>query len=102
MLLFANDQVMIPNTEGNLQKAAYKLNQTIPERGLTISVQKTKLMAFRGQDPVISKTVIDNKNTKQVNSFNNLGNSKYYEKEVGTDNKLNYYLKITGIINNYV
>ena len=28
------------NTEDNLQKAAYKLNQIITEYGLTISVQK--------------------------------------------------------------
>jgi hypothetical protein len=38
-LLFADDQVMISNTQDNLQKAAYKLNQTITEHGLTISVQ---------------------------------------------------------------
>jgi len=88
-LLFANDQIIIPNTEDNLQKAAYKLNQIITEHGLTISVQKTKLMAFRGQDPVINKIVIDNTNTEQVNSFNNLGNLIYYEKEADTDNKLN-------------
>jgi hypothetical protein len=97
-LLFANDKVIIPNTEDNLQKAAYKLKQIIPEHGLTISVQKTKLIAFRGQDPVKSKIVIDNKNIEQVNSFNNLGNLIYYEKEVDTDN----YLKTIDIINNYV
>ena len=102
MLLFANDQVIIPNTEDNLQKAAYKLNKIIPEHGLTIPVQKTKLMAFRGQDPVRSKIVIDNKNIEEVNSFNNLGHLICYEQETETDNKLNYYLKITGIINNYV
>jgi len=41
-LLFAEDQVIIYNTEDSLQKAAYKLNQIITERGLTISAQKTK------------------------------------------------------------
>jgi hypothetical protein len=45
-LLFADDQVIIRDTEDNLQKAAYKLNQIITEYGLTISVQKTKSMAF--------------------------------------------------------
>jgi transcription initiation factor TFIIIB Brf1 subunit/transcription initiation factor TFIIB len=39
-LLFANDQVTIPNTEDNLQKAAHKLNQITTEYGLTTSVQK--------------------------------------------------------------
>jgi hypothetical protein len=38
-----------------------KLNQIITEYGLTISVQKTKSMTFRGRDPVRTKVVIDNK-----------------------------------------
>ena len=41
MLLFA-DQVIIADTEFNLQKVAHELNQIITEYGLTISVQKTK------------------------------------------------------------
>jgi len=52
MLLFA-DQVIIADTEDNLQKAAHKLNQIITEYGLTISVQKTISMAFKGRDPYI-------------------------------------------------
>ena len=73
-LLFADDQVIITNTEDNLQKAAYKLNQIITEYSLTISVQKTKSMAFKGRDPVRNKIVIDNKIIEKVNSFNYLGN----------------------------
>ena len=46
-LLFADDQVIIADREDNLQTAAHKLNQTITEYGLSISVQKTKSMAFR-------------------------------------------------------
>ena len=69
------------------------------EHGLTVTVQKTKLMAFKGQDPVTSIIVIDNKTTEQVNSFNYLRNISY-EKEEDTDSKLNNYLQITGIINN--
>ena len=81
-------------------KAAYKLNQIITEYGLTIPVQKTKSMAFKGRDPVRIKTVTGNKITEQVNSFNYLGNMISYEKELDIDNKLHNYLKITGIINN--
>jgi hypothetical protein len=51
-LLFADDQGTIADTEDNLQKAAYKLNQIITEYRLTISVQKTKWMPFKGRDPV--------------------------------------------------
>ena len=57
-LLFADDQVITADTEDNLQKAAYKLNQIVTEYSLTISVQKTKSMAFKGRDPVITKIVI--------------------------------------------
>ena len=35
--------------EDNLQKAAHKLNKIITEYGLTISVQKTKWKAFKGE-----------------------------------------------------
>ena len=99
MLLCGDDQAVISNTEDNLQRAARKLNQIITEHGLTISVQKTKLIVFTGRDSVRSKIVIDNKITEQVNSFKYSGNLISYEKEVDDYNKFNNYLKITGIIN---
>jgi len=79
-LLFADDQVIIVDAEDNVQKAAHKLNQTVTEYGLTISAQKTKLMAFKGRDPVRTKIVIDNKIVEQLNSFNYLGNMISYRK----------------------
>jgi hypothetical protein len=87
------DQVIIADTEDNLQKAAHKLNQIITEYGLTISLQKTKSMAFK----VRTKIVIDNKIIEQVNLFNYLGNMISYEGELEIDNKVNNFLKITGI-----
>ena len=57
-------------------------------------------MAFKGQDKLRTKIVIDNKIIEQVNSFNCLGNMISYEKELDIDNKLHNYLKITGIIIN--
>ena len=86
--LFVDDQVIIADTEDNLQKAAHKLNQIITEYGLTISVQKTKSMAFQGRDPVRTKIVIDNKIIGQVNSFNHLGSMISYVKELDIDNKI--------------
>jgi len=76
---------------------AKRLNQTITEYGLIISVQKTQSMAFKGRDPVRTKIVIDNKIIEQVNLFNCLGNTISYEGELDIDNKLNNFLKITGI-----
>ena len=65
--LLADNQVIIADTEDNLQKAKHKLNQIITEYCLTISVQKTKSMAFKGRDPVRTKIVIENKIIEQVN-----------------------------------
>jgi hypothetical protein len=59
-------------------------------------------MAFKGRDPVRTKIVIDNKIIEKVNSFNYLGNTISYEKELDIDNKLHNYLKITGIINTVI
>jgi hypothetical protein len=98
--LFADDQVIMADTEDNLQKVAHKLNQIITEYGLTISVQKTKSMAFKGQDPVRTKIIIVNKIIEQVSSYNYLGNMISCEKELDIDNKLHNYFKITGILNN--
>jgi hypothetical protein len=69
MLLFADNPITIADTEDNLLKAAHKLNQLITEYVLTISVEKTKSMTFKGLDAVRTKTVIDNKIIKQVNSL---------------------------------
>jgi hypothetical protein len=99
-LFFADDQVIISKTEDNLQKAAHKLNQIITEYGLTVSVQKTKSLAFKERDPIRSRIVIDNKIIEEVNSFNYLGNLISYENEMDIDNKLNNYLRVTGFINN--
>jgi hypothetical protein len=51
---------MVSKTEDNLQKAAHLLNQIITGRGLTISVQKTELAAFKGQQGG-NKIAVDNK-----------------------------------------
>jgi hypothetical protein len=56
-LLMADDKVTISSTEDKLQKAAYKLSQIITEHILTTSVEKTKLMAFKGREPVGSTVV---------------------------------------------
>jgi len=43
--------------------------------------------------------VIDNKSIEQINLYNYVGNISY-EGELDIDNKLNNFLKITGILNN--
>jgi hypothetical protein len=65
-LFFSDDQITISNTEENMQEAAYKSNQTITERGVTISAQKTKLMAFKGRDTIGSKIVTEKRNCRTI------------------------------------
>jgi len=58
-------------------------------------------MAFKGRDPVRTKTVIDNKIIEKVNLFNCLGNMISYQEELENDKKkLNNFFKITGILYN--
>ena len=57
-------------------------------------------MSFKGRGPVRSKIVIDNKIIEQVKLFNYLGNVISYEGELDTDNELNNFSKIAGILNN--
>jgi len=57
-------------------------------------------MVFKGRGPVRTGIGIDNKIIEQVNLFNYLGNVISYEGELDIDNKLNNFLKITGILNN--
>ena len=99
-LLFADDQLTTADKEVNLQKAALKLNQIITGYFLTIFVQKTKSLAYKGRAPVRTRIVVDNKIVEQVSLFNYLRNMISYGKEVDIDNKLRNNLKITGILIN--
>lgn len=99
-ILFADDQLIISDSEDNLQISCYKLNNILKDYGLTISTEKSKVMAFQGKHPKRSKIVINNKIIEQVNTFNYLGNLVSYKNEKDIDSKISKFLRITGIINN--
>ena len=69
------------NTDDNLHRAEYKLNQIITEHCLTISVQKRKLMIFKGRDPFKNKIVKMKLYSKKI-LFNYLENLISFEKEL--------------------
>ena len=69
-LLFADDQVLIQDSEEKLQKSVYTLNQMSKDYNLKISVGKTKIMSFKGQS---SKIEIEGSILEQVKQFNYLG-----------------------------
>ncbi|KAJ4430268.1 hypothetical protein ANN_22480 [Periplaneta americana] len=45
-VVFADDQVLVANSEDNLLMGIFKLNKIIEEHGMKISPEKTKIMAF--------------------------------------------------------
>ncbi|KAJ4443140.1 hypothetical protein ANN_04790 [Periplaneta americana] len=51
-----NDQVIISNSEDNLQRGLYTLNK-ISDFGMEISAQKSRVMAFLGQDPIRTQPI---------------------------------------------
>jgi len=72
-LLFADDQVIIQDSEDKVQKSVYILNQTSKDYNLKISTDKTKIMAFKGKHLVPSKIEIDGWILEKVRQFNYLG-----------------------------
>ena len=72
-LLFADDQVIIQDSEDKLQESIYVLNLMSKYYNLKISTDKTKIMAFKGKHLVRSKIEIDGSILEQVKQFNYLG-----------------------------
>jgi hypothetical protein len=58
-LLFADDQVIIQDSEDKLQKSVYILSQMSNDYNPKISTDKTKIMAFKGERLVRSKVERD-------------------------------------------
>jgi hypothetical protein len=52
-LLFADDQVLLASSEDEL--AICNLQKMVSDFDMSISIEKTKIMAFSGIDPVRSK-----------------------------------------------
>jgi hypothetical protein len=80
-LLFADDQVLIASSEDELQRTIYNLQKTISDLDMSISIEKTNIMALSGKDPIRRKICINNKMLEQVNTFNYLGCTLSYEVE---------------------
>jgi hypothetical protein len=54
-LLFADDQIIIQESEDELQRSIFYLNNICKCYNLKISINKTKTMAFKGKYPVRKK-----------------------------------------------
>jgi len=58
-LLFADEQVIMQDSEDKLQKSVCVLNQMSKDYNLKISMDKTKILAFKGKHLMHSKIEID-------------------------------------------
>jgi hypothetical protein len=72
-MLFADDQVLLAKSEDDLQCSVHSLNKIASEFSMEINAEKTRVMAFRGMEPIRTKICINNKTLKQQNTFNYLG-----------------------------
>jgi hypothetical protein len=99
ILLFADDQVLIVSSEDKLQRARYNLQKTVSDFDMSISIEKTKIMAFSGKDPVRSKICTNVKTLQQVNTFNYLGFTLSYEGETDMSSKISKFVKTIRVIN---
>ena len=64
---------IIQDSEDKLQKSVYILNQFSKDYNLKISIDKTKIMAFKWKHLVRSKIEIDGSILEHLRQFNYLG-----------------------------
>jgi hypothetical protein len=98
-MLFADDQVLLAKSEDDLQYSVYNFNKIASEFSTEINVEKTRVMVFRGMEPIRSKICINNKTLKQQNTCNYLGYNISYEGEKYLNIKAANLVKVLGIIN---
>jgi hypothetical protein len=72
-MLFADDQGLIAKSESDLQYSIHNLNKIAAKYSLEINIEKTKVMAFKGREPVRSKICINNKTLEQFNNLQLFG-----------------------------
>jgi hypothetical protein len=57
-LLFADDQIIIQESEDELQRSIFYLTNIYKSYNLKISINKTKTVSFKGKYPVRTKIII--------------------------------------------
>jgi hypothetical protein len=57
--LFADDQILLAETDNDLQWSLYHLKEILKEYNMKISTEKTKVMATLGRDIIRTKVIID-------------------------------------------
>ncbi|KAJ4429720.1 hypothetical protein ANN_21924 [Periplaneta americana] len=100
VLMFADDVILIQDSEEKLQYAIHKLHLLGKEDyNLSISTHKTKVMAHSGKFTIRTKIIVDNKPIEQVSHFDYLGCNITYDVDRDIDNKISKFQWICGTIN---
>lgn len=97
-MLFADDQILLQESENELQKSIHLLQQIARGYNMQISIPKTKTMAFKGKYPVRIKILIDGQTIEQVEHYKYLGCDVSYDKDKDITNKLCRFQRICGTI----
>jgi hypothetical protein len=97
-MLFADDQIIIQESEDELKRSIFYLNNICKSYNLKMSINKTKTMAFKGKYPIRTKIVIEDKTLEQVNHFKYLGYDVTFLVETDTDAKIKKFQNICGTI----
>jgi hypothetical protein len=93
--LFADDQLIIADTEDNLQRAVYFLYSISKEYNLEIATSKMKVFGFAGTDHLRAKIIINDETPDQVSRFTYLGCSISYQVS-DVELKLAKFLQLIG------
>jgi hypothetical protein len=96
--VFADDQIIIQETEDELQRSIFYLNNICKSYNLKSSINKTKTMAYKGKYPVRTKIAIEDKTLEQVNHFRYLGYDVTFLEETDIDAKIKKFQDICGTI----
>jgi hypothetical protein len=91
-----DDQLIVADTEDNLQRAVYVLYSISKEYNLETATSKTKVFAFAGTDHLKAKIIINDETLNQVSQFTYLGCSISYQ--VSNDVELAKLLQLIGTI----
>jgi hypothetical protein len=97
-LLFADDQLIVADTEDNLQRAVYLLYSISKEYNLEIATGKTKVFGFVGTDHLKAKIIINDETLDQVSQFTYLGCNISYQFSNDVEFKLAKFLQLIGTI----
>jgi hypothetical protein len=97
-LIFADDQLIIADTGGNLQRADYLLYNISKEYNLEIATCKSKVIGFVGTDHLREKIIINDETLDQVSQFTYLDCSISYKFSNYVELKLAKFLQLTGTI----